>query len=332
MKVAGEAPSSSNGKTGLIAKPAMVDRGDLVYLAYLLMPLPLFLQLGRALGWLEMLVRPKARRAVRENIERAFGTTRTRAEISRLTRRVFEYHEMRVLMLLVAPLMAARGQLERFFPLKNLHFLDEALRAGKGAMILGSHVNSIGGLLAVIQLRRLGYDVRCPMPDPRDAWAPTPFRRFVNRLFGTASVFELIGAFYAQFNVRQIVQSIGGRRIVQLMGDGWHSVSFVDADFMGRRLPFTNGPLNLARVARCPVVPIFSVGAPNHMCFEFEPSFYVEGTPAQDAVAEKVRYYVSRVEQRILADVASWQHWMQSDVFETMARWRERPLEERYAT
>lgn len=247
-------------------------------------------------------------------------------------RQVFEFHEMRVLMLLVAPLMAARGQLERYFPVVHREHLDRALEAGKGVIILGSHINSIGGLLAMIQLRRLGYAVRCPMPDPRDAWAPTPFRRLINRWFRTGSVFELIGAFYAQFNVRQIVKSISEGGIVLLMGDGWHSVSFVDADFLGHRLPFTNGPLNLARLAGCPVVPIFSVGPPNHMRFEFEPAFLVGGGSAQHDVADKVRWYVSRVEQRMLADVASWQHWMQQDVFATMERWRDKPLEERYAT
>jgi lauroyl/myristoyl acyltransferase len=310
----------------------MVDRGDLVYVAYFLLPLPVFLQLGRVLGWLEMLVRPRARRAVKENLQRAFGTTRSRKEIARMHRQVFEFHEMRVLMLLVAPLMAARGQLERYFPVRGLEHLDRAIEAGRGVMILGAHINSIGGLLAAIQLRRLGYDVSCPMPDPRDAWAPTPFRRLIHRWLKTASVFELIGAFYAQFNVRQIVKRINDGGIVHLMGDGWHSVSFVDADFLGRRLPFTNGPINLARVARCPVVPIFSVGEPNHMHFEIEPAFVVESAAAQDDVARKVRYFVSRVEARMLANVPSWQHWMEEDVFATMERWRDRPLEERYAT
>lgn len=297
-----------------------------------MLPLRLFLQLGRLLGWIEMIVRPKARRAVRANLAQAFGNTKNRKELTRLTRQVFEFHETRVLMLLVAPLMAARGQLERYFPVRNREYLDRALASGKGAMILGAHVNSIGGLLAMIQLRRMGYDVRCPMPDPNDAWAPTPFRRAVNRLWRTSSVFELIGAFYAQFNVRQIVKVIHAGSIVLLMGDGWHSVGFVDAEFLGRRLPFTNGPLNLARLAGCPVVPLFSVDRPDRMHFEFEAPFHVESSPAHDDVAAKVRYFAGRVEQRMLEDVASWQHWMEADVFGTLSSWRERPLQERYAT
>jgi lauroyl/myristoyl acyltransferase len=324
--------TAAGSPTGIVSVARRFDRGDLVYLAYLLLPLRIFLQLGRPLGWLEMLVRRRAKRAVRENFESAFGSTKTRRELDRLTRQVFEFHQMRTLMLLVAPLMAARGQLERFFPVHNVRFLDEALKMGRGVMLLGAHINSVGGLLAVMQLRRMGYDVRCPMPDPNDAWAPTPFRRLVHRLLGATPVFESIGAFYAQFNVRQIVKVINDGGIVLMMGDGWHSVSFVDADFFGRALPFTNGPMNLARVARCPVVPLFSVGQPHHLHFELEPPFTVDAAPAQEDVARKVRYYVSRVEARALADLPSWQHWMEEEVFDTMQRWRDKTLAERYAT
>ena len=330
--VAATAPPGPDG-TALIRKARWCDRGDLVYVACLLLPLRWFLQLGRPLGWLEMLVHPRARRAVRANLEQYFGASTSAREISRLTRQVFEYYQMRSLMVLVAPIMTVRGQLERYFPLRHLEHLDRALAAGKSVVLLGSHVNSVGGLLAMIQLRRAGYPVRCPMPDRNDAWAPTPFRRLVHRLLGAPEVTDAIGAFYAQFNVRPLVNELKAGSILLLMGDGWHSASFVDAEFLGRTLPFTNGPLNFARLAGVPVVPIFSVGAPHEMHFEFEPAFVVDrGGPLQDDVARKVRFFVGRVEQRLLADLPCWQHWLEEDVFGRLQRWRELPLEERYAT
>ena len=325
------APAAGDG-TALIASARTFDRGDLVYLAYLLLPLGWFLQLGRPLGWLEMLVHPRARRGACANLQQAFGATKSAREISKLTRQVFEYHQMRTLMLLVAPLMTARGQLEKHFPVRNIKYLDRALEAGKSAILLGSHVNSVGGLLAVIQLRRAGYPVRCPMPDRRDAWAPTPFRKLVHRLLGAPTMSEAIGAFYAQFNVRPLVKALKDQSIIMLMGDGWHSASFVDAEFLGRMLPFTNGPLNLARMAGVPVVPIFSAGPPHKLRFEFEPSFLVDrGSPQQEDVERKVRFFISRVEQRMLADIPCWQHWLEEDVFGKLERWRDLPIQERYA-
>lgn len=335
MTVGGRSSNGANGHPdrGIVSAPRRFDRGDLVYLAYLILPFGWFVQLGRPLGWLEMVLHPRARRQVRDSIEQAFATTRSRREIARLTRQVFEYHQMRSLMLLVAPLMTVRGQLEKHFPLRNVEQLDRALEAGKGAIVLSSHVNSVGGLLAIIQLRRLGYPVRSPMPDRRDAWAPTPFRRLIHRIVSAPDMIDAIDAFHAQFNVRPLMHELSANRILTLVGDGWHSASFVDASFLGRTLPFTTGPLAIARAAGAPVVPLFNVGPPHKMHFEFEAPFMVERTAnPHDDVARAVRSYIARVERRMLADIPCWQHWMEGDVFGQMEQWRQRSLAERYAT
>lgn len=329
--VALDAPATPP-ESALIQTPNAFDRGDLVYVAYLLLPFRVFVQCGRLLGWIEMVVRSGARRAVRANIENAFGATRSARDKDRLTRQVFEFHQMRVLLVLVAPLLAADGSLAKYFPLKDLEHLDRAVAAGKGVLIIGSHVNSIGGLLAMARLRQIGYDVRVPMPDRNDAWPPTAFRRFVHRRTGAKTVSELIGAFYAQFNVRPLMKVVEQGSILLLMADGWHSASFVDADFLGRRLPFTNAPMNFARLAGVAVVPFFSVGPPDRMHFAFEPAFTVERTtPPNLDVERKVRHFVSRVEERMLADIPCWQHWMVEDVFGSLKGWRDKPIHERYA-
>ena len=323
----------ARGMTNLIVTARRFDRGDLVYVAYLVLPLRLFLHLGRPVGWLEMLLRPRARRAVRANLEQAFSSAKSRRELSRLTRQVFEYHQMRALMLIVAPLMTARGQLEKHFPIRGVEHLDRALEAGKSAIILGSHINSMALLLALIQLRRAGYPIRVPMPDPYDPWPLTPFRRLIHWLLGAPTVVDSIGGFYARFNVRPLVRVLTEKSILILMGDGWHSASFVDAEFLGRTLPFTNGPLNLARLTGVPVVPIFVTGTPDRLEIVFEPAFSVERTDdAQEDVARAVRSYVGRVEQRMLADIPSWQHWLYDDVFGALEKWRSRSLHERYST
>ena len=326
------AGSTELGDPSLVVTPRLFDRGDIAYIAYALLPLGMYLSFARALGWLEMLVRPSARRAVRANLEAAFGATKSAAELDRITRQVFEGHQMRVMLVLVVPLMAADGTLERRFPLHDIERLDGALAEGKGAIIIGSHVNSIGVLLAMVRLRLMGYDVRVPMPDATDAWPLTFVRRVFHRLYGARTVSELLGAFYAQFNVRPLMRILDQNAIILLMGDGWHSASFVDAEFLGRMLPFTNGPLNVARLAGVPVVPFFSVGRPDRMRFEFEPAFRVEKEgPQREAVERKVRYFIGRVEQRMLADIPCWQHWMVPDVFGSLETWREKPINERYA-
>jgi lauroyl/myristoyl acyltransferase len=132
--------------------------------------------------------------------------------------------------------------------------------------------------------------------------------------------------------VRPLMTVLREGSVLLLVGDGWHSASFVDVEFLGRRLPFTSGPLNLARLADAPVVPLFSVGEPHRMRFEFEPAFKVDRSGVQAAdVARAVTFFIGRVEQRMLADVPNWQHWLVEDVFGTLEGWRERPIQERYA-
>ena len=317
---------------GLIVTARAIDRGDIIYLAYLLFPFRLFLEFGRALGWLEMVIRPTSRRAVRANLQEAFGTVKSNGELARLTRRVFEYHQMRTILGQVAPLMTARGQLEKYFPLPDLDHLDTALAQGKGVLLLAAHVNSMGLLLAVIQLRRRGYDVRCPMPAQQDAWAPTPFRRVINRRLGAPpSLVDALGAFYAQFNVRPLVQVLKEKAVLVLVGDGWHSAGFIDVEFLGRQLPFTIGPLGLARLAGCPVVPMFCVGTPHHLRFEVETPFVVKrGGPEADDLPGRLTHFIHSVEQRMLANIPSWQHWLQPDVFGQLANWRSQSIGERY--
>lgn len=308
-----------------------MDRSDFIYVVYLILPLRLFLQLGRALGWLEMLVRPRARREVRRNLDQAFAETKSPRQRARLTRQVFEYHQMRTLMLIVAPLMAARGQLERWFPLRGVANLDHALAAGKGVVLLGSHLNSIGTFLAAMQLRRLGYDVRCPLPAEGDPWPTTRFRRAVNRVFKAVPVVEAVGGFYAQFNVRPLMRLLAEGAILVHIGDGWHSASFVDVEFLGRRLPFTNGPENLARLAGAPIVPIFAVGTPDQLRFEIEQPFRIDrAAPQELEIARAVTQFIHRVEQRMLANVPCWQHWMEDDLFGRLEGWRDRPIKDRY--
>ena len=317
----------------LVTAFPIADRGDVIYLAYLLLPMRAFMAFGRVLGWVAMLVKPRSRRAVRANLEQAFGPAKSRGEFARLTRQAFEFSHIRQLLVQVATLMAARGTLETYFPIQDIENLDGAIALGKGAIVIGSHVNSLGLILAVLQLRQRGYDVRCPLPGDRDPWPQTPFRRFVNLLYGAPpSLAVAIGAFHSQFNVRPLINLLNEKVVLMVSGDGLHSAAFADVDFLGRRLPFTSGAISLAQVARCPVVPAFTVGAAHHLHFEFEPFFVVDRAgAAADEIDRKVTQFIGRVEQRLLADIPSWQYWFVEDVFSVFGRWRVRTIRERYA-
>ena len=102
------------------------DLGDIAYLLYLVLPHRALMEVGRVRGWIDYLLRPHARRAVRGNLRDLFPEA-PRSRIETLTRRFFEYHHMRALLLLLGPLMAVRGDLERILPVDGLAKLGEVV-------------------------------------------------------------------------------------------------------------------------------------------------------------------------------------------------------------
>lgn len=309
----------------------VADLGDIAYLLYLVLPHRAMLEVGRLRGWLDYLLRAGARRAVRGNLRDLFPDA-SAWRIETLTRRFFEYHHMRAVLLLLGPLMAARGDLERILPVDGLEHLERARAEGHGTMLLGAHVNSVGGLLAIMVLRRRGIDVRSAFPDPDDAWTQTWFRRVIDRRFGAQTMGDAVCGFYAQFNIRPIVRAITDGGTLLLMGDGWHTASFTEVQFLGRTVPFTTGPLGIARLTGATVLPCFIAGTPGAFRVSIQPGFRIAPARTDSADLErKTVEFAKRVEQHLLEHVSCWQHLTVPNVFETMSSMVDKSIAERYA-
>ena len=335
MAVSSAVPASSVAGD-LIGDPLraafrVADLGDIAYLLYLVLPHRALMEVGRVRGWLDYALRTGARRAVRGNL-RDIHPDASAWRIETLTRRFFEYHHMRSVLLLLGPLMAARGDLERILPIEGMEHLEQARADGHGVILLGAHVNSVGGLLAIMVLRRLGVDVRSAFPDPEDAWTRTYFRQFIDRRFGAQTMGDAVCGFYAQFNIRPIVKAIKEGEALLLMGDGWHTASFTEVQFLGRTVPFTTGPLGVARLTGATVLPCFIVGTPERLGISIQPGFRVAPARTDPADLErKTVEYANRVERHLLAHLPCWQHLPVPNVFETMQGQLDKSIAERYA-
>lgn len=307
------------------------DLSDIAYLLYLILPHRALLEIGRVRGWLDYLLRIGARRAVRGNLRDLLpGDGAWRIET--LTRRFFEYHQMRSMLLRLGPLMAVRGDLERLLPIEGLEHLERARAEGRPTMLLAAHVNSVGGLLAIMRLRRLGIDVRSAFPDPDDAWMRTYIQRFIDRRYGATTMGEAVGGFYAQFNIRPLIKAIKEGGTLLLVGDGWHSAGFTKVQFLGRTVPFTTGPLGVARLTGATVLPCFIAGTPESLRVVIQPGFEVAAASSDPADLErKTTEFAKRVEQHLLAHIPCWQHLLVPNVFEAMSSLLDKSIAQRYA-
>lgn len=295
------------------------------------MPLDWIFALARLHGKLTYFLDRRQRSTVKRNLADAFGCTKTSDEIDALTRQFLEYKRLRSVLLAVAPRLAS-AEVERLLRIEGLEHLDAALQRKRGVILLGSHLNSSVLLNAIIVLRERGYDIGAVLPEPRDPWASSALRDVLNRRLKTRTMFELTGAFHAQFNIRPIVRRLADNLVVAQPGDGLHSARFVEVEFLGRQIPFPTGIASVAQLTGAVVVPVFQLGAPPdqlRVVLE-EPRTIERGEGGGRALEDAVAAYAKRLEHHLRENVACWEHWLIDDTLETMSKWPQKSLVERY--
>jgi lauroyl/myristoyl acyltransferase len=299
--------------------------GDAAVLLHRLLPVRALTALSGAFGGVQY----RARRAEAAVVRRNLVPWATNGESAdRLARRFFEERQIRRLLLALGPRLSL-DEMKRLIDVRGLEHLDAAARGGRGAILLLSHLHSLGGFVAVIMLRKLGYDVRVALPTMRDPWSATRLRRLLWAVFGREeTVPQLIGGFPVQFNIRPIMRALGQGAIVAQTGDGWHSASFVDAPFLGRTIPFPTGVISVARSAGVPFLPMFATGPATRMEFVIDPPVAVGREPG--ALDDAVRGYAARLDEFVRARPATWEHWLVPNTLDVLATWRERSLREKY--
>lgn len=304
----------------------LIGLGDVVSLLRRVLPLRWMYALARLNGTLVYLLRPGRRRVVASNLA---PFAKTGAEGRALTRAFFQYRQIRVLMLLLFLEMEPE-QRASIVEIDGLEHLDQALAEGRGTVLLGSHLNSIGVFLSMISLRQQGYDVQLALPSDAELFRSTRVGRFLRRASVRPSLQDQLGGFYAKFNVRPIVKRLSENVIIGQTGDGWHSTAFAVVPFLGRSLPFTTGMMSVAQSTGAMVVPVNVVGVPPRLrCTISAPFRIPNGDDAGADLVEAVATYAANLEKDLLENLACWEHWLIEDTLATMQSWPQRPLHER---
>lgn len=306
------------------------DLRDIVHILYPVLPISFFYFIARIQGHLAYKRNLRLREIVRNNLVALSATKKSETELDDMTREFFigqSCREMqRVLMTGITP-----ATLAKILPIKGLEHLDKALKGGKGVILLASHLNSASNLLFLQRLRQLGYDAQVAFPTKKDPFKPSRLGQLLSKLTGAKPVLELIGAFYAQFNIRPIMKCLNNNGIVMILGDGTHSASFVRANFMGRTVFFTTGPFNLARMSGAAL--IFSVidgMAPDNLNVQIESPVHVPKTDNQEQDMEQMgQEYANRLEKVLSDNITQWQHLEFRDILTKMETVLDQSLTER---
>lgn len=309
-----------------VHKKPLVTLSDLTYVSYPFVPLRGLCAFARLHGTVQYLKDKRAAAAVRGNLASANGRL-SDGELQAKTRRFFEYSSLRNLLFMLSPKLTDDKML-KVFSIDGLDRLDRAIAAGKGVILLASHLNSVSVFMLVIMLRRRGYDIRVALTVEEDHWSSSRFRKLLNTMTRGRTYFEHMGAFSAHLNIRPIVRALSEGAAVLQTGDGWHSAGFVEVDFLNRRLPFTTGMLRVAQETGATVVPIFTEGAPpDRLRFKIEEPFTV---PKSEPVDASVSAFAKRLEHYLKENLECWEHWRVPDALQALASVPKQTLENRY--
>jgi len=190
------------------------------------------------------------REALISNIQHILGEEAPREEAVRLARNTFRRYAQYLIDLICAPRMKEEQLRGLISGVSNEQIIENALQAGKGAILLTAHLGNweLGGII----LKALHLPVNI-VYFPDRIWGVEKSRRRYRERKG-------VGQFSISNSPFSLVSMIGALRrneIVCLQGDRNYGRRGVKIDFFGSPVAFPPGPVILAMASKAPLIPLF---------------------------------------------------------------------------
>ena len=264
------------------------------------LPYSLLLRLGAGLGFLHgAFGRSQKRRALRQLQER-LGVDA--GEASAIAGRMFKNIGRTLLEILYIPALTP-AKLERWVSIENLHYLTEAVNAGKGTVLLTAHFGNWEWMAA--RLVEAGF--------PLAAVAETQPGQGLDRLLNEYR--EQVGLKpYARNNTLiAAMKALKNGYILGFVADQDAKGSGVFVDFFGRPASTPQGPAFFAQRCGAPVVPAFIVRQPRnkgHRIILSPPIFASDSRDMEQQIQELTARMTEVMENRIRRYPDHW-WWFQ---------------------
>lgn len=206
------------------------------------LPRPLALTLARLLGHLAYGVLPKRRRTALDNVRRAYGPELTEAGVRRIARGSFVHM---VLTFVEFARYAGGDEKLLSFEVKGIEYLREALKRGRGAILMTGHMGNweLGASLFALNGIPCHIVARRPSTDAV-AGVLTEYRRRIG-------VVEIP----RQRGMRGILKALRAGSVVAVVLDQYAGGHGVRVPFFGRETPTFTTPALLSLRYDIPVIP-----------------------------------------------------------------------------
>jgi lauroyl/myristoyl acyltransferase len=287
-------------------------------------PFSLIVRFGYAKGAYQYRTDNRLRSIVYNNLTRVYGGRKTEREILSLTRAVIQSYKVTGLCHSYFGQKLNEKRIEEIFPLHGLENLDEALKKGKGAILLAGH---LGVMMIVWHLiYGKGYPLRAVRFKGTKAVEGIPRRErrsrlgeFIESTLRVRKYQEPEDSYFqVNFNSRPLVEHLGRNGVLLILADGVHSISYMRYRFLRNDVPFAAGAMSLARESGAEVLPITvegKVGSPAYRTAVGRP-FALQGSAnRKDDVRANTLKFVKCLEKQIARHPYLWRYWVYEDYF-----------------
>lgn len=279
---------------------------------FLLLPYSLALKAGAGLGTVFFKILRKRREITEHNLSRFFST-KDSAEIRAMALFVYQ-HLGRTLAEFIFSLQWDREQLLSFVEVEGKQYIKEALRKGKGVILLSAHFGNwelVGQVLSALGFK-LNVVAR-PLDNPL-------LDRLVNTIrsmFGTKIIANVN-------SVREIIKALRRNECVGILIDQNLYENAVFVDFLGKTAATTPIVPLLAQKTQAAIIPVHSVRLPDDRHrIVLEKELVLQEAKERDKFVRVNTRRCNEVVERWIKEVPDQWFWVHN-------RWKTRPAKVDY--
>ena len=275
----------------------------------ILLPLKAGLKIGEWLGKLAFYILKKERNIALNNIDTAFGNSKSREEKEVIAREVFE-NLGKSFVELLALAKFNKNNIKRYIDCRGLEVIESFTRGNKGAIALSAHLGNwellahyfaIQGFPVNVIARRLRME---------------QFEKFLDRIRKR----NRVNVLYRDASAKDVIGLLKENKFIGIMPDqDMKSVSGVFVDFFGRPAYTPDGPALLSFLTGAPIIPCFIVRKPFGHEIVIEEPMELENTGDREKdVLENTQRYTKVIENYIRRFPSQWV-WFHE-------RWKTKPM------
>lgn len=272
-----------------------------------LLPLPAARFIVRRLADLVFYVVPIRKSVVLDNLRAAFEGEKTEGELRRIAHNAYYQFGQTMVELLFFPSLTA-SDISSMVTIRNIGLIDEALREGKGAMLVGAHFGNWELMGAALAAK---YPVTFVVGQQQN--------RRVDDLLNSYRLGKGIKIIPLKMALRGVLKTLKSNESVAILADQDAHDDGAFVPFFGRPASTPKGPALFALRAGCPMIVGYIVRGVNGFTVSFE-----KVPPPQNPVDDEdaIRQYTANhvaILERVTREHPDHWFWMHR-------RWKTKPI------